>query len=136
MQQPVVPIVIQLQKRFEYVLVGHSFGGLAVRLYAARHLERVRGLTWSTLHTKSSTRAGATESLDLIAAARAADGRFPARCTARRLTAGLDGSVLSAGQACPPLAESATRRCRGERPFIQLARRRQRGFLGSGPPWR
>lgn len=27
-----------------YVLVGHSFGGLAVRLYAERHPERVRGL--------------------------------------------------------------------------------------------
>jgi pimeloyl-ACP methyl ester carboxylesterase len=27
-----------------YVLVGHSFGGLAVRLYAARHPEHVRGL--------------------------------------------------------------------------------------------
>ena len=27
-----------------YVLVGHSFGGLVVRLYAARHPERVRGL--------------------------------------------------------------------------------------------
>jgi pimeloyl-ACP methyl ester carboxylesterase len=30
--------------RAPYVLVGHSFGGLAVRLYAARHPEHVRGL--------------------------------------------------------------------------------------------
>jgi len=37
-------LLIAADVRPPYVLVGHSIGGLAVRLYAARHPERVRGL--------------------------------------------------------------------------------------------
>jgi len=37
-------VLVATGTKAPYVLVGHSFGGLAVRLYAARHPERVRGL--------------------------------------------------------------------------------------------
>jgi pimeloyl-ACP methyl ester carboxylesterase len=37
-------VLVATETKAPYVLVGHSFGGLAVRLYAARHPERVRGL--------------------------------------------------------------------------------------------
>jgi pimeloyl-ACP methyl ester carboxylesterase len=36
--------VLDARTKAPYVLVGHSIGGLTVRLYAARHPERVRGL--------------------------------------------------------------------------------------------
>src|SRR5262245_60988684 len=36
--------VLAASAKAPYVLVGHSIGGLTVRLYAARHPERVRGL--------------------------------------------------------------------------------------------
>jgi pimeloyl-ACP methyl ester carboxylesterase len=37
-------VLVAKRAKAPYVLVGHSVGGLAVRLYAARHPERVRGL--------------------------------------------------------------------------------------------
>lgn len=38
-----------------YVLVGHSFGGLLVRLHAARYPQEVAGWSWSTPPTNTST---------------------------------------------------------------------------------
>jgi pimeloyl-ACP methyl ester carboxylesterase len=37
-------VLVAARAKAPYVLVGHSVGGLTVRLYAARHPERVRGL--------------------------------------------------------------------------------------------